>query len=59
MNALQTFEQQIKEYGTRYNRVETSFLDFEYYTIDDETHAIVVYDKEGNVDHATFCKIEK
>lgn len=56
MNALQTFEQQIKEYGKLYERKSTSHLNFDYYIIDNETYAIVVYDKDENLHHATFRK---
>ena len=56
MSALQTFEQQIKEYGKLFNKNETPIFDYEYYLIDDETYALVAYDKLGNIDHASFSK---
>ena len=59
MNALQTFEQQIKEYGTLFQKNESPLFDYVYYMVDDETYAVVVYDKEGNIDHATFDKIKR
>lgn len=57
MNALQTFAQQIKEYGTFDRRVERLDLVLEYYKIDNETEASIFYDEHGNVEHASFGKI--
>ena len=56
MNALQTFAQQIKEYGTFDRRVECLNLSLEYYRMDNETLAVIIYDKHGNVEHARFSK---
>ena len=54
MRALETFVEQIKEYGKLYDIKGTLHFHYEYYAIDDETYAIVVYDKDGNIHHATF-----
>ena len=56
MNALETFVEQIKEYGKLYDFKGTTHFNYEYYVIDDKTYAIVVYDKDGNIHHATFRK---
>lgn len=59
MNALQTFVQQIKEYGIFVKRVECLYLNLEYYSIDDETTAVIIYGKDGGVQHARFSRINE